>query len=76
MTVGTAVFLSAVMLSAVALYGLTMDRWNWKGALENFGRMLVFLGALVLLALVVNEVMSRYEKPKHGPWEDYQQSAR
>jgi hypothetical protein len=58
MTVGTAIFLSAVILGAVALYGLTMDRWNWKHGLERFGRLLVnvlvVLGLLILLIYAVS----------------------
>jgi hypothetical protein len=59
MTVGTAIFLSAVILGAVALYGLTMDRWDWGRlgkAFADFGRMLLILGALIILALVVNQI--------------------
>ena len=30
MSVGDAIFFSAVLLSAVGLYAATKDRWNWK----------------------------------------------
>jgi hypothetical protein len=55
-SVGTAIFLAAIMLSSVALYGLTKDRWNWKLAFANFGRMLLILGALILLVYIVNQI--------------------
>jgi ABC-type nickel/cobalt efflux system permease component RcnA len=73
MSLGTAIFLSAIMLSAVALYGLTMDRWNWKLALANVGRMLLLLGALILLVVIVNQIVDSHIE--HGPWEDFQQAA-
>ena len=59
MSLGTAIFLSALVLGAVALYGLTMDRWDWGRlgkAFADFGRMLLILGALIILALVVNQI--------------------
>jgi hypothetical protein len=76
MSLGTAIFLSALMLATVALYGLTMDRWDWGGRLQkafaDFGRMLLLLGALIVFALVVNQIMGKGE---HGPWEDFQRAA-
>ena len=48
MGLGTAIFLSAVMLSAVALYGLTMDRWDWRQLLLRH----VLPGA-ILLAIAI-----------------------
>jgi len=48
MTVGTAIFLSAVILGAVALYGLTMDRWDWRQLLLRH----VLPGA-ILLAIAI-----------------------
>ena len=48
MTAGTAIFLSAVMLGAVALYGLTMDRWDWRQLLLRH----VLPGA-ILLAIAI-----------------------
>ena len=75
MSLGTAIFLSALILGAVALYGLTMDRWDWGRlgkAFADFGRMLLILGALIVFALVVNQIMGKGE---HGPWEDFQRAA-
>ena len=34
MSVGDAIFFSAVLLSAVGLYAATKDRWNWKRLME------------------------------------------
>jgi len=36
MSVGTAIFFSAVLLAFVALYIATKDRWNWKKILWPF----------------------------------------
>jgi hypothetical protein len=47
MELGTAVFLSAVLLSMVGLYAATKDRWNWKKIL------LWPLGVIVALAVLV-----------------------
>src|SRR5262245_9223473 len=44
MSLGTAIFLSTVILSLVILYGLTRDRWRW-------GRILI--GLIVTVLLVV-----------------------
>ena len=48
MTVGTAIFLSAVILGAVALYGLTMDRWDWRQLLLRHVR-----PGAILLAIAI-----------------------
>jgi hypothetical protein len=50
-----------------------MDRWNWKLALANVGRMLLLLGALILLVVIVNQIVDSHIE--HGPWEDFQQAA-
>ncbi|EJM94758.1 hypothetical protein [Pseudomonas sp. GM67] len=34
MSVGTGIFLSALLLSAVILFAVTKDRWNWKRILK------------------------------------------
>src|SRR5262249_61360605 len=60
-SLGTAIFLSALILGAVALYGLTMDRWDWGRlgkAFADFGRMLLILGALILLIKSISRVVS------------------
>jgi hypothetical protein len=51
MTLGTSIFLSAVILSVVILFTMTKDRWNWK----RIARWAVFfsLGLVVIVLLTV-----------------------
>src|SRR5262245_13937747 len=61
MSLGTGIFASAVLLSAVALFIATKDRWN--------GRRIVFWAVLVPIVLVVLSVSGFYFYVS-GPWED------
>jgi len=54
MSIGTAIFLSAVILAVVALYGLTMDRWPWKAIVLGIARTLAWLALLaIVLAFII-----------------------
>jgi len=61
MELGTAVFLSAVLLSIVGLYAATKDRWNWKKIL------LWPLGVIVALAVLVGGGYYIYYQIDQGP---------
>jgi hypothetical protein len=53
MTVGDSIFLSAVLLSIVALYAATKDRWNWKRLVKwvvGFPMVLLVVGGVGLWA--------------------------
>ena len=45
MSLGTGIFLAALVLAAVYLYSITRDRWNWKKVFKWFG-------GIVLLAIL------------------------
>jgi hypothetical protein len=45
MTIGTAIFLSAVVFALVALFGLTRDRWSWRKIIKVA---LVFVASVCL----------------------------
>lgn len=50
MNLGTGIFLSALVLAVVALYGITKDRWKWRGIAKRAA--LISLGAVLLGVLV------------------------
>jgi hypothetical protein len=43
MSLGTAIFLSSLVLAAVILYGMTMDRWPWRRIVLGIGRTFALL---------------------------------
>jgi hypothetical protein len=57
MSLGTAIFLSSLVLATVILYGMTMDRWPWRRIVLGIGRTfaLLLLLAIVLMAAIVIE---------------------
>jgi hypothetical protein len=48
MSIGWGIFLSSLILSAVILYGVTKDRWNWRKTARTVG-----LGVVSVLVLAI-----------------------
>jgi hypothetical protein len=51
MEIGTAIFLSSVMLGTIALYIATMDRWPWKRVAQAFGLFVLAIIVVIIIAI-------------------------
>jgi hypothetical protein len=51
MSVGLGIFLSAIVVAIVILYGITKDRWRWRRVLS--GILLIFASILVVAAALI-----------------------
>ena len=61
MTLGTGIFLSALMLSMVIMYVVTRDRWSWKKISIRTFVVLLSVGVLVAVAIWVNDVYQDHQ---------------
>jgi hypothetical protein len=68
MELGTAVFLSAVLLSLVGLYAATKDRWNWKKVFLWLLGVLVTLAALAGGGVYIYTLIESRPKPQTSFW--------
>jgi heme exporter protein D len=75
MEVGTAIFLSALVLGTIALYGLTMDRWPWRRFAAAVGGVLLIIVIGIVIFIVLDERRLRQESEMRQQRETRQQSA-
>lgn len=66
MTIGTGIFLGSLVLGAVALFGITKDRWSWAKIAKRLGVGVLAIGLLfgAVVGWVYFERMSEGEKAR------------
>ena len=64
MTIGTGIFLSAVIFGVLTLYYITRDRWNWPSIMRRFG---IGAASLVVIAIFFAVAIWGYEKITNLP---------
>jgi hypothetical protein len=57
MEIGTAIFLSSIVLALVGLYAVTKDRWAWRQTIKHIVRIVNYFVVLVVVLVVAAFVL-------------------